>query len=327
MTSPVYRLRRRAVGAVAALMALLGILAGALGARTALAHQPGSTLVSVAPVGDGARSEAALRLTAWLPVDELDFAYDLGLSDDPSSAVDAMHDELTAIVLGAVSIEGVDGTARDLLVESMDAGQLHDTDVVIAVVTATAAAAPATTEVVLRWEVITEKVYSHKVYVGGEDAEHDEQYLGMLTHYEPDLRLDVRAPGASASSSLFRVGFEHFREGVDHRVLVDPRASRVGAHTDRVVVRRCDAHSRAARRRAGTPGDPGRGRRATLPGRRWKCRRHGMIAGELPARLTPDARTSSRAACARCPRRRSPGHRRCPPAWGTSADEADHSAR
>ena len=70
----------------------------------------------------------------------------------------------------------------------------------------------------LRWEAVTDTVYSHKVFIAGTTDGGAAELSGLLTHRQPVLQLQVVAPPAQqmSFSSMLEIGFGHFREGADH---------------------------------------------------------------------------------------------------------------
>jgi hypothetical protein len=65
--------------------------------------------------------------------------------------------------------------------------------------------------------VVTDRIYSHKVYVAEENSDGTIELLGLITHYQPDLAVSMSgATEPVLLGTMITVGFEHFREGTDH---------------------------------------------------------------------------------------------------------------
>jgi hypothetical protein len=204
--------------AAAGLLAAAAVLAGALVllvglAGQAAAHGPAQTLVTVAP---GTPDDPdVLRLTGQVPLDRIDFAYGTDLAADPQRAVADHRDELADLVADRVSVTDADGAAWTVRVESLSADRLETWDVLRVELIAVPPAGTAPDRADLRWDVVTDEVVTHAVYVGGVGATEETELIGRLSQAAPVLRLVVDEP-QPASSSLFGVGFGHFREGPDH---------------------------------------------------------------------------------------------------------------
>ena len=193
----------------------------------ASAHQPGSTLVVVSTGGTAARP--TLLLDVQVPISRLDFAYHRGLAADPGSQVRVQRGWLEGLFTENVAVRSVDGAADrtggattwDVVVEDLALDRAQGKRTIHAELTATPSAdvaADGEAVVELTWQVITDIVYSHKVYVGGRDGTGKVQLVGMLTHQDDTVRLQVDAPASGGVSfiSMLTLGFEHFRAGTDH---------------------------------------------------------------------------------------------------------------
>lgn len=205
-------------------------------AVAAQAHGPGATLVRVRVVADADRP--TLRILGQVPLDRIDAAYDTSYAENPGSVTGA-RDALADLVLPRVSVSAGDED-WSVAVESLRAGRLDGVDTLRVELTATG---PAAETVALRWEVVTDVVYSHKVYVGQRDRAGETQLAGLVTHYAPSVALTVDDPSAAEAGSMFAVGFEHFREGPDHLLFLclvglaaARRRSRLGATIGRLAV-------------------------------------------------------------------------------------------
>ena len=202
--------------AAARLLAAAAVLAGALvlfGAGPAAAHGPAQTLLTVAP--GTPEDPDVLRLTGQVPLDRIDFAYGTALAADPQAAVADRYDWLQDLVADRVSLTDPDGAAWTVTVDELAAGRLETWDVLRIELTAIPPAGETPDRVDLRWDVVTDVVVTHHVYVGGVGATEETELIDQLSQAAPVLRLDVDGP-PPVPASLFGVGFAHFREGPDH---------------------------------------------------------------------------------------------------------------
>jgi hypothetical protein len=136
----------------------------------AAAHDAGSTLITVSPGYDD------MGLTAQIPLSRIDFAYRTRLADDPERSVDGVREWLAGMVLSRAAdrLEGFD-TARVELTATPPAG---------------ARRGPAD----LRWRVVGDIVYTHKVFIGRHVGAGTE-LTGLITRKQPAARLPVTVTG------------------------------------------------------------------------------------------------------------------------------------
>ncbi|MBU1802659.1 MAG: HupE/UreJ family protein [Actinobacteria bacterium] len=199
--------------------------AGLLGvaASPATAHEPTATLVSV--TGDA----SGITLDVRVPLDRYDFAYGTDLAEDPEAGVAAASSDLDARLQNTVEVSA-GGIAWDLEVGVLETTEVNDVANLAVEITATPPPVAATGPVELRWTLITDTVYSHKVYVvRARDAEaviasptvEAADILGLITTQQPKLLIDGEVASARATfATLVGVGFDHFREGPDHLVFL-----------------------------------------------------------------------------------------------------------
>jgi hypothetical protein len=204
---------------VAALLCTaFGVLLMAL---PAAAHQPGQTLVSVAYAGTAA--EPVLNVVGEITLDQLDAAYDLSLSADPPTTIRARHDQLVDLISQRVSLTDTNGLAWSLAIGELRPSTVDDYVTLRVEIVATPPQAGTSGSVNLRWDVVTDVLYSHKAFIASIDTTGTTQLIGTIAHHEPvfNLAVDIGTPvPRRATGPLFRVGFEHFREGSDHLVFL-----------------------------------------------------------------------------------------------------------
>ncbi|MEV4137761.1 HupE/UreJ family protein [Dactylosporangium sp. NPDC049742] len=191
----------------AALAAVILVLQAFLPA-SAHAHDPGTTLVSVGSSGD-----ADLEITAQIPLSRIDLAYHTRLDSDPAPAVRASANWLATVVRDRVRLTAADGATWPVTVDDVSADRqrgLNTARVRLTAALPTAATRARSAE--LRWDVVTDVVYSHKVLVTADGR------TSLLTHQTPVVRLAVPTPPPASvpAASMLHAGFEHFRQGADH---------------------------------------------------------------------------------------------------------------
>lgn len=167
------------------------VLAGlllSLAPAPALAHDAGSTLVTVTPGYDD------LGLTAQIPLSRIDFAYHTTLAGDPRRSVEQARNWLAATVLDRVSLTGPDGRAWPLRVDSIIADRLEGFDTARVELTATPPADARRGPADLRWRVVGDVVYTHRVFIGRHNGAGTE-LTGLITRKRPVARLPVTATG------------------------------------------------------------------------------------------------------------------------------------
>ena len=175
--------------AVAALAVALGLLV----TQPASAHQPGQTVVRVSAADTP--TEPGLVLVGEITMDRLDLAYNLALSSDSPSTTDvaiaAHRDELTALIADRVSLTEPTGAAWTIAVADMRRSEVDGyptlrVDLHAKAPNRTATAASTSPDTVqLRWDVVTDVIYSHKVFVAGVDARGTPVSLGPLLTINP----------------------------------------------------------------------------------------------------------------------------------------------
>ena len=201
------RRRCRRLVAVAAL-AVVAILIPA----PASAHEPGATLLVVTTTG------ADVQFAALVPLDRLENALGTELTDDPSVVVGKLRPTVVDLFETKVAVVASALTAWSLRVDNLDVTRVDKVDSLEARFTATPPAGHPIGDFELRYEVVTDIDHTHKVYVGARRVGGGTpKLLGTITHDRPTIA--VRANDVSLDESfraMIGVGFEHFREGVDH---------------------------------------------------------------------------------------------------------------
>ncbi|MEU8657399.1 hypothetical protein [Actinoplanes philippinensis] len=154
----------------------------------AAAHDAGSTLVTVSPGYDD------VGLTAQIPLSRLDFAYHTRLADDPERSVGEARGWLTATVLDRVTLTGPDGREWPLRVDSIIVDRLEGFDTARVELTGTPPAGARRGPADLRWRVVGDAVYTHKVFIGRHIGANTE-VTGVITRQRPVARIPVTALG------------------------------------------------------------------------------------------------------------------------------------
>jgi hypothetical protein len=208
---------KRVVSCACAVSVLL--VGGLLFAPRADAHQPGQTLVTVRYAGTVA--EPTLHLTGEITLDRLDLAYHLNLSADPASSIAKSRQVLTKLIGDRVSLLDHGGAAWSVTVGDMQASRVDGYVTLKVDLVAKPPTVGTAGKVDLRWGVVTDVIYSHKVFIASMNAQGDARLIGTLAHHEPVFVLTVDSTSSQPLSPwLFGVGFDHFRSGVDHLVFV-----------------------------------------------------------------------------------------------------------
>ncbi|MFT4081221.1 MAG: HupE/UreJ family protein [Nocardioides sp.] len=207
----------------AVVLGLAGGLAGALTlAPPAGAHSPASTLVriSLAQASTDA-SGPVLRIVAEVALQQLDIAYGSDLmteaNDTTAEETVAAHaNRLRSTFLDRVRLTTPEGTEWPIAVQRVSAGRDQGQDAVRVVLLATGPVDGDTATAEFSWQVVTDVVVTHNVYVGGVDESGRTELLATLTRAQPTTTLTVEDPGAATEPTMWAVGFRHFREGADH---------------------------------------------------------------------------------------------------------------
>ncbi|MCL8026912.1 HupE/UreJ family protein [Nocardioides bruguierae] len=220
-----------AAGLAAAALALVGL------AVPASAHGASPTLVVTRLGADATAESPVVTLVARVPLDRLDLAYGTSFAQDAAddgvdAAVTADADSITDLLLSKVSLTAADGTAWTLSVQRVTAGSVEGVDaarVVLRAVPANTATGTELTDLALTWGLVTDVIVTHQVYVGAVGTDGETSLVATLTQAEPSTSLTVTLPSGAAeptASSLstvremLAIGFEHFRSGADHLLLL-----------------------------------------------------------------------------------------------------------
>ena len=193
---------------------------GCLGLATspASAHEPEATLVIIS------HDEASLVLDVRAPLEAYDIAYGSDLVADPTNAVAAAKTGLISQLEETVSISFADGPSWTTSITKVGTAEVKGAPNLSVRLVATPPAGVVTGPVELHWLFITGFFDSHKVFaVLDENVSTVLQaktinpgtMLGVITAQDSVLTIEDRAPTATFTT-LFRIGFEHFREGPDH---------------------------------------------------------------------------------------------------------------
>jgi hypothetical protein len=154
----------------------------------AAAHDAGSTLITVSPGYDD------MGLTAQIPLSRIDFAYRTRLADDPERSVDGVREWLAGMILSRAALTGPDGRAWPLRVDSIIADRLEGFDTARVELTATPPAGARRGPADLRWRLVGDIVYTHKVFIGRHVGAGTE-LTGLITRKQPAARLPVTVTG------------------------------------------------------------------------------------------------------------------------------------
>ena len=197
----------RAVAALwPAAIALLSLPAGAQ------AHEPSATLVTI----DATDADHVL-LDIDVPLDRLEIALGTELTDDADTVVAARADEFRRMFADGITVATPDGTAYATTIGSIDISDMEGVANLHTVVTATPPTSGDVSSFTVSDSIVTDQIYSHKVYVADKNADGTLDLLGLITHYQPDLTVAANGGADSVSlGSMITVGFTHFREGTDH---------------------------------------------------------------------------------------------------------------
>jgi hypothetical protein len=198
-------------------------------------------LVTVSP---GTTEDPVATIVAEVTLDRIDLAYDLDLAAAPDDAVAEQRTRLHRLVSERVLLTTNDGTPWTIDVADLQPSALDGYVTLRIVLEATPPPGAALAGSVLRWDLVTDTVFSHKVFVAVRAPGEDAALVGTIVHHQPTVELDL-TPEASPSrgGSLFAVGFEHFRSGPDHLLFLGTLA--LG------VARRARSPRSACRRVAG----------------------------------------------------------------------------
>ncbi|MDH6290472.1 HupE/UreJ family protein [Rhodococcus opacus] len=197
----------RAVAALwLAAIALLSLPAGAQ------AHEPSATLVTI----DATDADHVL-LDIDVPLDRLEIAQGTELTDDADTVVAARADEFRRMFADGITVATPDGTAYATTIGSIDISDMEGVANLHTVVTATPPTSGDVSSFTVSDSIVTDQIYSHKVYVADKNADGTLDLLGLITHHQPDLTVAANGGADSVSlGSMITVGFTHFREGTDH---------------------------------------------------------------------------------------------------------------
>lgn len=154
----------------------------------AAAHDAGSTLITVTPGYDD------VGLTAQIPLSRIDFAYHTRLAGDPKRTVEESRNWLSALVLDRAGLTGPDGRAWPLRVDSVISDRLEGFDTARVELTATPPADARRGAADLRWRVVGDVVYTHRVFIGRHIGASTET-TGLITRKRPVARIPVTATG------------------------------------------------------------------------------------------------------------------------------------
>ncbi|WP_179220356.1 HupE/UreJ family protein [Rhodococcus sp. NCIMB 12038] len=177
----------------------------------AQAHEPSASLVTVAV------TDNQVLLNIDVPLDRLELAVGTELTDDPQTAVATRTDDFRQMIADGVTVDAPDGTAFGTTIGALDVVDVDGVANLHTVVTALPAAGESADSFDIDYSIVTDRIYSHKVYVAEENSDGRMELLGLITHYQPELAVSV-SDGTDPVSlgSMITVGFDHFREGTDH---------------------------------------------------------------------------------------------------------------
>ncbi len=193
---------RLIVAAVATTMSLL------LSAGSASAHEPGMSAVLLA-IGDD-QVVADLQL----PLDRLELAVDLPLTDQPDQVVPTYGEMLTGYITDHVEATGSDGAAwsvdvGDLAIESIDGVDHLVTTIILT------PPGGVVTDFALGYDVILERLLSHEIVVSAGPVGGERVVVGTLSHVTRTIAIDASEQVASFGS-MVSLGLEHVLDGADH---------------------------------------------------------------------------------------------------------------
>ena len=197
------------------------VVIGWLGVATspASAHEPAATLVIVS------HDEDSLVLDVRAPLEAYDIAYGTDLAADPTNAVAAAKAELISQLEETVSISFADGPSWTTSITKVGTAEVKGAPNLSVRLVATPPAGVVTGLVELHWLFITGFFDSHKVFaVLDENVStvlqaktiNPASILGVITAQDSVLKIDDRVAPSATFTTLFRIGFGHFREGPDH---------------------------------------------------------------------------------------------------------------
>ena len=173
-------------------------------ATPAAAHGPASTLVKVSLAEPSTESSGPeVRVVATVALQQLDIAYGTTLMDEASrtsadDTVAAHADELSELFLDRVTLTGVDDASWTIVVDSVSGARDEGQDAVRVVLLARGPAGGDTSTVDLTWQVVTDVVVTHDVYVGGVSADGTTTLVDTLTRDHQTTTLTLDDPGAES---------------------------------------------------------------------------------------------------------------------------------
>jgi len=185
----------------------------------ASAHEPAATLVIVS------HDKASLVLDVRAPLEAYDIAYGTELAADPTNAVAAAKNELISQLEEAVSISFADGPSWTTSITNVGTAEVKGAPNLSVRLVSTPPAGVVPGSVELNWLFIIGYFDTHKVFaVLDENVStvlqaktiNSATILGVITAQESVLTIEDRAAPSATFATLFRIGFEHFREGPDH---------------------------------------------------------------------------------------------------------------
>ena len=220
-----------ALGVGAVLAAVIGLIAPA----AALAHPTGTTLLTIS------RADGGVALDVQIPLDRLEQALGIEMTDEPAAAIDANQVSLRSILATKVDVLSASGASWRVTVDTVELGSIERVDQLHARLRATPPADVSTAIFTLDYRVVVDTIASHTVYVaaarGGDDSV---ELIGTISQRHPSLVVELDNPHGVDLGSIIKLGIDHFRSGTDHLLFLTLVAA--GAAFEKCRTRRRVAH-------------------------------------------------------------------------------------
>ncbi|MGL4307073.1 MAG: HupE/UreJ family protein [Mycobacteriaceae bacterium] len=202
------------------LATLLVLLAGLFFPATAEAHEPSATLINLSQTNTGITADI------HVPLDRLTTA--LHLEPISDNNLDAQKGYLTQVFTDNIHISSLDGTFWEFSLNSVTLEKVDTVSNLLVQISALAPDEESSSSFNFQYEVITNIVYSHKVYVANaSNATAEAQLLGLITHQQPTLTVVLGVEDSANAElsrtnfiSMLHIGYSHFRAGADHMLFL-----------------------------------------------------------------------------------------------------------
>ena len=192
----------------AAVWAAVGLVALFVGVAPVAAHEPGMSAVLLSV--DDHQVDATLQL----PLDRLEIAVRLPLTEAPDAVVGTYGDTLASYIADHMSVTGDDGDTWAVMIDSIEVAAIDGIDHLMVDVTMS----PPSGVVggfTLSYDVILDYLLSHEIVVAAGPAGGERSVLGTLSHATQQIHVDGASP-SSGMGAMINLGFIHVLDGADH---------------------------------------------------------------------------------------------------------------